>query len=260
MQSNPASSPKPRNETFNPEITRLPDLTIWRRIFRRLINGLLHLLALILIRCKLTGLENIPRGRAALLVTNHLGDADMILGMAYTPLSIDVMSKAELRAFPILGKLMDAYGVIWVHRGQADRRAVRAVMDGLSQGRLIAIAPEGRESETGALEEGTGGAAYLALKAGVPVVPITYTGTENAVIFANLRHLRRSDVTITIGQPFYLDPDPDRRRAVQKGTQKIMSTLASQLPQKYRGVYGGAQAEEGSALLAVHEVKNDGSG
>jgi 1-acyl-sn-glycerol-3-phosphate acyltransferase len=244
MPNNLGSSPKPRNETFNPEITRLPDLTIWRRIFRRAVNGLLHLLATILVRCKVIGLENLPRGQGALLVNNHLGDADMILGMAFTPLSVDIMSKAELHDFPILGSLMDAYGVIWVHRGQPDRRALRAVATGLSQGRLIALAPEGRESETGALEEGTGGAAYLALKSNVPVVPVTFTGTENAVIFGNLRRLRRSDVTITIGQPFRLDPDPDRRKAVEKGTQKIMSMLARQLPQEYRGVYASIQSEQ----------------
>jgi 1-acyl-sn-glycerol-3-phosphate acyltransferase len=255
MPSTQSSPPKPRSELNSPEITRLPNLANWRRFYRRVVNGLLRLLALVCVRCKVTGLENFPHDQAALLVTNHLGDADMILGMAFTPAPVEVISKAELYEYPILGRLMDWYGVIWVHRGQPDRRALRAVLDGLSQGRVVAIAPEGRESETGGLEEGTGGAAYLALKANVPILPVTYTGTENEIIFKNLKRLRRSDVSITIGPLFRLDSDPDRREAVHRGTQKIMFTLSSQLPEKYRGVYGAAQIEEGDRMPARVEGK-----
>lgn len=244
MPSTPTSPPKPRSELANPEITRLPPLTVWRRLFRRLMNWLLRFLAIAFVRCKVVGLENIPRGQAYLMVTNHLGDADMVLGMAFTPVVVDVISKAELHEFPVLGTLMDAYGVIWVHRGQPDRRALRAILDGLHQGRIMAIAPEGRESQTGALEEGTGGAAYLALKAGVPLLPVTFTGTENEVIFTNLKRLRRSDVIITVGRLFRLEPDMDRKKAIQQGTDKIMLTLSNQLPERYRGVYAADQRSQ----------------
>jgi 1-acyl-sn-glycerol-3-phosphate acyltransferase len=105
---------------------------------------------------------------------------------------------------------------------------------------MIAIAPEGRESLSGALEEGTGGAAYLALKSGAPILPITFTGTENARIYGNLKRLHRSQVTLTVGALFRLDEYPDRRQAVELGTQKIMRTLAAQLPPEYRGIYRAA--------------------
>ena len=74
------------------------------------------------------------------------------------------LTKIELYEIPLLGKVLDLYGVIWVRRGQPDRRALRAVMEAMDDKRMVAIAPEGRESLTGALEEGTGGAAYLALR------------------------------------------------------------------------------------------------
>src|SRR4030067_146028 len=117
-----------------------------------------------------------------MVVSNHLGDADLIVGMAYSPYEVEILSKAELYDYPILGKLMDAYGVIWVHRGQPDRRALRAALEALRQGRVVGIAPEGRESLTGSLEEGTGGAAYLALKADGPILPVTFTGTQKATV------------------------------------------------------------------------------
>lgn len=131
---------------------------------------------------------------------------------------------------------MDAYGVIWVHRGQPDRWALRAVFRGLDEGRIIAIASEGRESLTGALEEGTGGVAYIAIRADVSVLPVTITGTENQRIFRNLIRFRRTDVTLTIGPPFRLQKQSDRRESIQAGSDTIMQTLARQLLHFYRGV------------------------
>ena len=152
-------------------------------------------------------------------------------------MEVDTLAKAELYDFPVLGKLLDAYGVIWVHRGQPDRHALRAALDSLRQGRLVGIAPEGRESVTGALEQGTEGAAYLAIKAGVHVIPLTFTGTENARIYGNLKRLRKTDVTMTVGAPFSLDELPDQKQAIELGTRKIMGALAAQLPPEYRGMY-----------------------
>jgi 1-acyl-sn-glycerol-3-phosphate acyltransferase len=107
----------------------------------------------------------------------------------------------------------------------------------LDQGRFIAIAPEGRESLTGALEPGTEGAAYLALKARVPLIPVAFTGTENQQIYGNIKRFRRSPVTMTIGSPFQLEDLPDRREAITRGTETIMRQIASYLPPEYRGVY-----------------------
>ena len=60
--------------------------------------------------------------------------------------------------------------MIWVHRGQPDRRAMRAALDALAEGRMVTLAPEGRQSVIGGLEEGNPGAAFLALKSGRHVI------------------------------------------------------------------------------------------
>jgi 1-acyl-sn-glycerol-3-phosphate acyltransferase len=201
------------------------------------VRWMARLLVALCTRTTLTGLPNLPQSGPALLVFNHLGDADVVVWVAHTPLEVEALGKVEIFDFPLLGRLMDAYGVIWVHRGQPDRNALRAVFEAFADGRMVAIAPEGRESLTGTLEAGTGGAAYLALKAGVPIVPITFTGTENWRVYGNLKRFRRTLVTVTIGKPFQLNALPDFRQAVERGTLTIMQTLAEQLPVEYRGIY-----------------------
>ncbi len=229
--------PKPVAETVRHEITRLPELTRGRRFFRRLFRGFVRLLVRLLASVRVEGMENVNPQGPVLIVSNHLGDADWLVGLAFAPYDVDTFVKAELYDYPVVGRLLEAYGVIWIHRGRADRRAIRSALEALERGRILAIAPEGRESVTGALEEGTGGAAYLALKSGAPVQPVTFTGTENAAIFANLKRLRRSRVSLTIGPAFQFERPPNLRGAIESGTERIMHTLARQLPPEYRGVY-----------------------
>ena len=237
MSLNNTLPPKPLNENIRPEITRLPALTFWRRVARAFLRSSARLLAWLFTDIQISGLDNVPAEEGAIIVSNHLGDADLILGIAIGPRLPDALAKAELYDYPILGNLMEAYGVIWVHRGQPDRRALRAALQGLTEGRLISIAPEGRESLTGALEEGTHGAAFLALKTDAPLVPVTFTGTENKRMIPNLKRLRRTPVTITIGPSFRLEAHEDRRTAIERGTKTIMRKLANQLPPEYRGIY-----------------------
>jgi len=231
--------PKPVTEEYRPEITRLPSLTLWRRLGRNLLHWISLFLLKITTRASVSGLENFPRQGPALITVNHLGDLDALFCLAYFPNRADYLSKAEFYDFPVLGWIQRMYGTIWVHRGQPDRRALRAALKGFEEGRMVAIAPEGRESVSGSLEPGTGGAAFLAMKAEVPIVPITLTGTQNKRIYGNLQRLRRSDISMTIGLPYWLETGSDHKQAIQDGTDQIMLHLAAQLPPEYQGVYRG---------------------
>lgn len=155
---------KPRAGRARPELTALPRITWWRKLFRRLLALLARILVVTFTRCEVNGLKNFPCQGPALVVVNHLGDADALLGLAFFQAPVEALAKMELYEFPLVGWIMQAYGVIWVHRGQPDRRSIQAVIQGLAEDRLVGIAPEGRESVTGSLEEGTRGAAYLAIK------------------------------------------------------------------------------------------------
>ena len=229
----PTISQKPVSEIWRPELTLLPRLTLGRRLFRRLMGVLFRFVFFFFSRATVSGLENYPKKGPALIVLNHLGDVDALLLLAYVRVFPEALAKIELYDIPFLGKLMHTFGVIWLHRGRPDRRALTKALLGLREGRLVAIAPEGRESLTGRLEQGTDGAAFLAIKGDVPILPVTFTGTGNARIYGNLRKLKRTSVSMKIGKPFRL-PENIRRC---EATRIIMETLASQLPYELRGVY-----------------------
>ena len=228
---------KPRSATIKSEKTHLPRLTRSRKLYRSLTRIVCRSVLWQLADVEAIGIENIPRHGPALIVTNHLGDAVGLLAIAYSPYQFDWLAKSELYDIPKRGKIIDAYGVKWIHRGQPDRRALQAALEGLSEVRCIGIAPEGRESLTGSLEVGTFGAAYLALKADVTLYPVTFTGTMNKHVYNNMKRLLRTKISVTFGLPFLLDSHEDRCTPMQRGMQTIMETLARQLPPQYQGEY-----------------------
>lgn len=247
MQSQPSTPPKPITEIWRPDLVMLAPLTSKRRLFRVFARGMAKLLTSLLLRAQVSGLENFPRRGPAVIVFNHLGDADAVLMMAKLPYETPVegIGKIELNDHWLVGPIFRRYGIIWVHRGKPDRRALRAALDALGQGRMVTLAPEGRQSLIGGLEDGNPGAAFLALKSGAPVVPVALTGTGNPNVFDHLKRWKRAPVTLKVGKPFFLGGQTGLedaggtkgQRAIREGTRQIMETLAGLLPDSYRGNY-----------------------
>jgi 1-acyl-sn-glycerol-3-phosphate acyltransferase len=246
MQNQLSPPPKPVTEVWRPDLVALPRLTFARRAFRAFTRGVAKLLTFLTMRVTITGLENFPKDGPALVVINHLGDADAVLMMASLPDTIEGMGKIELNDHWFVGPVFRAYGIIWVHRGRPDRKALRAALDGLAEGRMVALAPEGRQSVIGGLEDGNEGAAFLALKSDAPIVPIAMTGTENQNIYSYMKRLKRAPVTLSVGKPFVLFPKEkqvNRQEMMREGTRQIMERLAGLLPEAYRGKYRSSQAK-----------------
>lgn len=239
MPNQPSFPPKPITEVWRPELVALPRLTFGRRLLRAFLRGFAKLLTFVTLRVTITGLENFPKYGPALVVINHLGDADVVPLLAKLPFisPIEGIGKIELYDHWLVGPVFRAYGVIWVHRGQPDRKAIRAALDGLAEGRMVGLAPEGRQSVIGGLEEGNDGAAFLALKSGAPIVPIGLTGTGNSNVYGHLKRLKRAPVTLSVGKPFFLQEHADRQKMIREGTRQIMEALARLLPESYRGTY-----------------------
>ena len=237
MPNQLSSPPKPITEVWRPDLVALPRLTFARRIFRQFVRLLFKLLKFLYMDATVTGMENFPAQGPAVVAINHLGDADAVLLGAAFPYMIEAMGKIELNDHWLIGPIFRAYGIIWLHRGRPDRKAIRAALDGLAEGRMVLIAPEGRQSLIGGLEDGNEGAAFLALKSGAPILPVAMTGTENENIFGHMKRFKRARVTLSVGKPFLLPEQADRQAMLRDGTRQIMESLASLLPESYRGKY-----------------------
>ena len=186
-----------------------------------------------MLRLTVLGVENVPRTGALLVTMNHLGGADPVLVVAFTPRPLVVVGKAEILRWPIIGLAVRAYGMLPVRRGEPDRATLKRMLAVLAEGRALLIAPEGRESLTGQLEAGKSGAGFLALQSQATVLPVAITGTAWKQLLPAWRRGRRPCVTLTYGAPYTLAPGLPRPAAVEE----IMRRLAVLLAPEYRGVY-----------------------
>ena len=189
------------------------------------------------------GLKHIPREGAFILVSNHISLLDpMIIGSTadQTGRLVHFMAKEELRHWPLIGWLATQAGVYFVRRGEGDRAAQRLSLDLLARGEAIAVFLEGTRSRDGVLGEPRDGAALLAMRSGVRLLPVSITGS-NRLFPKGARLPRRSRVTVRIGEPFQLTTQASGRidrQELANGTDRIMRAIAALLPAAQRGRFG----------------------
>ncbi len=206
---------------------------------RLLVRWVLKRLFSILTHVHAEGLEHIPRQGGFLLAVNHLSRLDAPL--VFVTVDRDDLTALIARKYrrnPFFRWLVDAVNGIWLDRENPDAQALRTAWNYLRKGGSIGIAPEGtRSRENHALLPGKPGVAYLATKAGVPILPVGIWGTETAI--AQLLRLRRPHLYIRFGEPFTLPPLRRKHRDedLQRNTDEIMCRIAALLPPTYRGVY-----------------------
>jgi len=185
----------------------------------------IHLLA----RVEVEGQEHIPA--PPLLVTaNHLSYFDVAAMTPYLPPGIIGLAAEKYRG-TWMEPLFRANALIWVRQFSADRDALKKALMVLEHGAALAIAPEGTRSKTGGLIQGREGAAFLATRANVPIVPAVVWGTEKVL------KRPRPRVHIRIGRPYRLPEGRAKGPQLAEYTERIMCALAALLPEEYRGVY-----------------------
>jgi 1-acyl-sn-glycerol-3-phosphate acyltransferase len=211
-------------------------------------NTALRYLLFPLTRVQVTmrGKENVPREGAFILVSNHLSLLDPPLLGTYIPRDLEMMSKAEnFEGGRLMRWVVSNYGAFPIRRGQGDVGAIRHAMKVLKEGRALYVAPEGTRSMTGQLGEPHEGVVLLALRSGVPIVPVGISGVEH---FAQrVKRWRPTPVLLSVGQPFRLQsptPRPDRR-TLEALSEAVMARIAAELPPPYRGRFERVE----SALL-----------
>lgn len=184
---------------------------------------------------RIEGLENIPNKGPAILVANHFHYADPVAVMRLSRRQIEFVGGNRFFVGPkYLHSLPKMWGFIPAYRGGYSRSTLETALSVLDRGGLIALFPEGG-AWSPVLRPARPGAAYLAYRSGVPVIPIGIDG------FAQLFESRRPSLAIRIGKPigpFSASGNVrDRRRNFEEIGETMMRAIAELIPERHHGVY-----------------------
>lgn len=180
-----------RRHPTGPQIERVIDA--WSRAWLRAAGVDLTVL----------GAERVDRSRSYVVVANHSSALDIMACFLGVPLPIRFLAKKELFRIPLLAPAMRAIGIV-----EVDRQARVAVREQVNQqakelvasGRSVIIFPEGTRSRDGALGPFKKGAFTIAVRSGLPVLPVTIHG-GHAAWPPGLRLVRGGPMTVTIDTP-----------------------------------------------------------
>lgn len=190
------------------------------------------------------GVENIPKQGGVIFAINHMSylDTPFLLANPVRPDLTGLITKKYKKNL-LVAWFTDTAKGIWIDRDAADFTAIRKASKVLDNGIALGIAPEGTRSKTGQLQEGKPGTVMLAIKAGVPIIPVAITGTDSA--FSELKHFHRPKITARFGKPFSIPPlEPgSRSQELKKWTRELMLRIAALLPETHRGFYHGQSHE-----------------
>ena len=207
---------------------------------KKFLRWLIRTVVKIIAQVETTGYENLPENGGFVIAVNHLGILDA--PMAYYALDswnlfIPVAEKWEEN--PVLRWLGKHLNFIFINRFKLDLKAMREIMNRMEEGQTLVIAPEGTRARDEKMAQGKPGVAYLASKMGWQIVPVAISGTEDRILFGNLKRFRRTQIRLTAGKSFMLPPFPkeDREETLQEYTDEIMCRIAVMLPEKNRGYY-----------------------
>lgn len=182
--------------------------------------------------------KKIPSHGPLILATNHINTLDAPVGFTHLhPRDLTAFVKVETWDNPLFKLLFDVWQGIPVHRGEVDFTAFHQAQEALADNKIMIIAPEGTRSFDGKLNKGYPGIVLLAIRSGVPILPVVFYGNEN--FSQNLKKLKRTKMVIRVGESFVVDFKDQAlsRDFRQEVTDEIMYQIAALLPEEYRGVY-----------------------
>lgn len=166
-------------------------------------------------RFEVVGAQNVPKQGGVLLCCNHTNNLDPpFLGVA-SPRPVHFMAKAELFDAPVLKSLLPRIHAFPVKRGAVDRKALRAGLKVLSDGKVMGLFPEGTRSRDGKLGKGFAGAGFFALRSSVQVVP--------CAILGGYRPFRK--MTVVFGEPIDFSDLREGKASAVEATGKIMEAI-----------------------------------
>lgn len=155
-------------------ITKDPDPIYWGGV-----RGVMFFVRAVGVRVRVKGTERIPKG-VCLFAANHTSSADAPAIVGAIPRRVAILLKESLFKWPIVGQAFRSAHFIPVNRGARDSAiaSVEKATEAMQAGQSFLIYPEGTRSPDGRLQEFKKGAVVMAIKAGVPIVPMVCSGAH----------------------------------------------------------------------------------
>ena len=191
-----------------------------RKIVRFFVEGILIITIKLLFRVKKIGEENVPKEGACVLCANHISNWDPLTLVVYTKRKVRTMAKEELFNSRFLRIIAWIFEVFSVKRGTGDIEAIKTSLKILKDSDILAIYPEGTRK---GMEKGVkpkNGAVLIALKAGVPIVPVAMQG--------NFKPFKK--VRLIYGEPIYYNKeeiDTKNKDQIDELTNNLMKEIVS---------------------------------
>lgn len=175
-------------------------------MFYELVRALCWLLLKIFWRMEIIGIENLPKSGGLIIASNHVSYLDPAVLAASLNRKIYFIAKKEIFKNGFISFIFKNLNAISVDRKNADILAFKKAINILKEEKVLGIFPEGERSSDGDLQELKSGAIRIALKTGVPILPVAIIGTHKiyprGLIFPILF---KHKIIVRYGTPHYLD-------------------------------------------------------
>lgn len=215
-------------------------------ICRVIVVGLSHLVFI----GGVIGKENIPKSGAFIVAPIHRSYIDWFISARVSRRRLRYLVKGEVWRVKLAGWLLEMLGAFPVQRGAADRDALKRALEVLNAGEPLVVFPEGTRGFGSEVPQIREGAAYLALKAGVPIIPVGMAGVERAMPRGSI-WIRPARVVVSVGKPIMTAVN----REVEEGSRRIPRSLTASLTEEIRIGLEQAQVMAESHLQAKGQIK-----
>jgi 1-acyl-sn-glycerol-3-phosphate acyltransferase len=223
------------------------DVEIWTgpprlgtRVSYAIVRGLIVVVATLLGRVTVIGKEKIPADGAYILAPVHRSNVDFALTSIVTRRPMRYMGKDSIWKSKALGRFVSMLGAFPVHRGSADRDALKACTDIVNGGSPLVMFPEGTRQSGPVVQEMFDGTAYVAAKANVPIIPMGIGGSE-AMMPKGAKLLKPGKLVLLVGDPL----PPPERTAAGRTPRSAVAALTEQLHGEIQKLFDDAQARAG---------------
>ncbi len=207
--------------------TRLAGQSFAGRLFYTLMRGIVVGICVAYTRTKVIGRHNIPSSGPFLLAPIHRSNIDTPLAAAVTSRRMRFMGKDSIWKVRPIGWIVSALGAFPVTRGSADREALKRCIAVLEAGEPLVLFPEGTRQSGPIVQPLFDGAAYVAVKAGVPIIPVGIGGSEG-VMPKGSKMIYPKKCVVVVGEPIVV-PRDEMGRVPRSAVKDVTQTLSTEL-------------------------------